>query len=44
MGVSPSSAKRKGRLIFSGNNEESGSEMFFTKIETSETEAGTLLL
>ena len=31
MGVSPSSAKRKGRLIFSGNNEENGSEMFSQK-------------
>lgn len=35
---------RKGRLIFSGNDEESGSEMFFTEIETSEIEADALLL
>lgn len=34
----------KGRLIFSGNDEESSSEMFFTEIETSEIEAGTLQL
>lgn len=40
----PSRAKRKGRLIFSRIDEESGSEMFFTEIETNETDAGTLLL
>lgn len=44
MWVSPSSAEGKGTLIFSGNDEESSSEMFFTEIETSEIEAGTLLL
>lgn len=44
MWVSPSREKRKGRLIFSGIDEESGSEMFSTEIETNETDAGTLLL
>lgn len=42
--VGPSSAERKGTLIFSRNDEESSPEMVFTEIETSETEAGTLLL
>lgn len=44
MWVSPSSAKRKGRLIFSRIDEESGSEMFFTEIEINETDAGILLI
>ena len=44
MWVSPSSAERKGRLTFRGNDEESGSEMFLTEIETGEIEASTLLL